>query len=88
MELPRDEQKVKEELERDKLRKKLKDRIGEKKIGRSNKIKKEQVLDESIRSVGMDPAQFKESMELLKKMPQKERDRILNEGMQKASNIK
>ena len=88
MELPRDEQKVKEELERDKLRKKLKDRIGEKKIGRSNKIKKEQVLDESIRSVGMDPAQFKESMELLKKMPQKERDRILNEGMQKAANIK
>jgi predicted DsbA family dithiol-disulfide isomerase len=55
------------EIRRQELRKKLRDRIGEKQIKRSNKENKEKVLTQTLESMGIDKERFKKDLEALQK---------------------
>jgi outer membrane protein assembly factor BamE (lipoprotein component of BamABCDE complex) len=69
---------------RKELRAKLRAKLDEKRIGRSSKIAKEQVLERTFKKAGLDKKLFDESLKLLQKIPEKKREQILNSTMKKA----
>jgi len=69
------------QTERDKIRAKLRSKIGERAIGRSSKKQREHILDETLGKLGVDRTQLQQSIDILKKLPQKERDALLTSRM-------
>jgi len=49
------------------LRKKLREKLGEKQINRSSKKNKEQILDKSMSTMGLDYKKLKADLEAIKK---------------------
>lgn len=56
-----------EQTRQHELRKKLRERINEKKITRSNKQNREKILDETLTQLGIDKERLKSEMKILKK---------------------
>lgn len=55
------------EKNKQELKAMLKAKIGEKKIQRSSKEKKEHVLDKTLKDIGIDKEKFKNDLEAIKK---------------------
>lgn len=55
------------EKNREELKAMLKARIGEKKIQRSSKEKKENILEKTLKDIGIDKEKFKNDLEAIKK---------------------
>lgn len=54
-------------MDKQNLRKMLKEKLEEKKIDRSNNASKEKILAKSLQEVGLDITKFKEDLEAVKK---------------------
>lgn len=76
-----------DQIEKDKLMKKLRAKIGERVIGRSSKKRKEHILDETLGKLGIDRTQLQQSIDILKKLPQKERNALLESRMNLPSGL-
>ena len=64
-------------VDKEKLRAKLRSNIGSKAISRTTKTQKEQVLKEGLAKVGIDKKLFDESMKLVSKLTPKQREEFL-----------
>ena len=53
--------------ERDELRSKLKIKLGDKRLNRSSKMKKEVVIDKNLKKLGIDKDKLKNDIEAVKK---------------------
>jgi hypothetical protein len=70
------------------LRTKLRARIGEKKIQRSNKVEKEKVVEKTFKELGVDVKEFKDAMKILNKSNPLQRQQILKSKMDSVTDSK
>jgi len=62
---------------------KLEQKLYDLKMKRSNTLYKQKVIDKTLEKVGIDKDKFDESMEILNKLKPEDRQKLLNEQLQK-----
>ena len=66
-------------------RKKLKQKIYEKKIQRSSAEVKEQFFESSLKSNGIDPEEYKKNLNLINKLSSNQRNQLFKSLLEKSS---